>query len=274
MIKDPEKYPKGRNGIKTTARITVICDHCFAEWQTQYSNYKSKKLLVDLCQSCKNKSGICGMLGKEHKESVKKHFSKTRAKERNPFYGKKHSDEQKQKWSEYRKNRPCRSEPVSKVEKEHRSKVTKTYWDNLSEEEKHARLSHHDFSNLTKSLLSNGGRYSGLHQKVVNKMKIYGLKGFQSEKRIGDYVVDELCKTSNIVIEVNGDYWHANPFIYKPDDIISYPKGLFSAASIWEKDEKRISEIKSMGYKVYIIWESDLKSNTYKDIFEEIKREM
>lgn len=49
----------------------------------------------------------------------------------------------------------------------------------------------------------------------------------------------------NILIEVNGDYWHANPQIYKPDDIVYRPfnkkreqlRWAPKAKDIWKIDE-------------------------------------
>ena len=113
-----------------------------------------------------------------------------------------------------------------------------------------------------------------MHQKVKNEMESFGLLDFKSEENVGPYVVDEICFGSKIIIEINGDYWHANPKKYKYDEIISYPKGLKSAASIWSRDKKRIDYIQKESFKVFIIWESDMKDNSYLNIFKEIKNEM
>jgi hypothetical protein len=59
-------------------------------------------------------------------------------------------------------------------------------------------------------------------------------------------------------IEINGDYWHANPNLYEAEQEIQYPNQTFiKAKDIWEKDEKKLSLIRKRGYNIKIIWEAD-----------------
>jgi G:T-mismatch repair DNA endonuclease (very short patch repair protein) len=68
----------------------------------------------------------------------------------------------------------------------------------------------------------------------------------------------------NKVIEFNGDYYHANPHLYKSDDFIQkYSNGKY-AKEIWNYDEKRLTAIKNAGYEVKVIWESDYYANPEK----------
>lgn len=64
-----------------------------------------------------------------------------------------------------------------------------------------------------------------------------------------DYIIN------NIIIEVQGDYYHCNPKIYKdgPVDIIQ--------ANNIEKDITKKEKLSKMGYKVYYIWENDINTN-------------
>lgn len=66
-------------------------------------------------------------------------------------------------------------------------------------------------------------------------------------------------------IEFNGDYWHANPKIYKPEDVIRYRNCTKTAKEIWEIDRKRLEAI-SKTHEVLVVWESDFKSNREKEI--------
>lgn len=69
-----------------------------------------------------------------------------------------------------------------------------------------------------------------------------------------DFFVRDIGK----VIEFNGDYWHANPEMYKNVKFINYPGNKQQLVSeIWEKDKKRLDKIKKMPYTkgVLIIWE-------------------
>ena len=79
-------------------------------------------------------------------------------------------------------------------------------------------------------------------------------------KSIGNYIVD--IAIDNKVIEVYGDFWHANPEIYSSDHI--FPKILgenITSKIIWEKNAIRINNIILDGYDVLIIWERDWNKN-------------
>ena len=75
---------------------------------------------------------------------------------------------------------------------------------------------------LDKLLKGLKNRLSKLHQKIKNELQLYKI-GFVSEQRVDRYLVDELNENKKIIIEINGDYIHANPKIYKLDDIIRLP---------------------------------------------------
>lgn len=78
--------------------------------------------------------------------------------------------------------------------------------------------------------------------------------------RIGNkwYLPDVLIQKDGIIIEYFGDFWHANPEIYKSSDIVHHN---FVAKEIWNHDEKRIKDLENVGYKVIIIWESEYLKN-------------
>lgn len=262
MIKNPESYKRGHSGdISTKARITVVCDNCSKEWQTTYNHYKKKKLTVDLCQSCKNSKGICGMLNKKHSNATKQKYSEQRSGENNSFWGKKHTKDQKLQWSKIRSGKVWRP-PITPDECKRISKRMFAYWSGLSEEERTARLSNYDYSTMLKQILCNGP-YSKLHRRVKSDMESLFITDFESECRILDYVVDECSENRKIVIEVNGDYWHANPDRYQPDELITYPKRVMSAREVWHRDMRRESRIREAGYRVITLWESDIHSNKH-----------
>lgn len=263
MLLNNESYKLGRNGkIHTHQRVTVSCDFCQKTWQTQYSNYKRRIGEHDLCQSCKNSAGICGMLGRKHETKTLEQFSAARKGKLNGFFSKQHTDIQKEKWSKLREGKAWRS-PIDTEECKRISKRTKAYWDALSEEEKIARLSCLDYSIMRKRLLHNGGKYSKLHSLVKKDIETLGIKDFISEEKIGNYVADEVNHKSKIIIEINGDYWHANPLKYREDEIIVYPKKAMKASDIWKRDEKKIDYFRKQGYQVIIIWESDVKQKNH-----------
>lgn len=99
------------------------------------------------------------------------------------------------------------------------------------------------------------GRLSKLHIKVRDKLNLKEL-GFESEKTIGRYRVDEFNHEHNLIIEINGDYIHANPKIYKAKDVIRLLGNSYTAEQKWKKDKKRFDFL-SASYTVFVVWESD-----------------
>lgn len=68
--------------------------------------------------------------------------------------------------------------------------------------------------------------------------------------------VDFYLPVYKIVIEFFGDYWHANPTVYKPDYYNRTVK--LTALEIWKRDEKRIKQIKEYfkSISIIIVWEN------------------
>lgn len=69
--------------------------------------------------------------------------------------------------------------------------------------------------------------------------------------------VDCINQKNKRVIEFYGDYWHSNPEIYDETHSV---KNL-TASEIHKKDEERVKQLESRGYKVMVIWESDYMKN-------------
>ena len=60
------------------------------------------------------------------------------------------------------------------------------------------------------------------------------------------------------LIEVNGDFWHANPAKgYKPGDELL--KG-WTVDAVWDKDAKKQRAAEEAGYKVVTLWEQDINA--------------
>lgn len=72
------------------------------------------------------------------------------------------------------------------------------------------------------------------------------------------FFYDVKLSETNILIEVNGDYWHANPAVYKSDDLIHFRTQTITANDIWMKDKKKKQVANEQGYVVLTIWEKDL----------------
>ena len=80
---------------------------------------------------------------------------------------------------------------------------------------------------------------------------------------LGDFRPDFQIKDTNLIIEVQGDYWHCNPKIYStgPKDLIQMQHVL--------KDYVKNCFYVSNNYNVLYIWESDINQKP-----QEIKNEI
>lgn len=99
-------------------------------------------------------------------------------------------------------------------------------------------------------------RISKVHRRWRDLLKLEDL-GFKSEQIIGKFIVDELNNEKKIVIEIYGDYVHANPKYYKSDDIIKLANSRYTSQEKWDYDKVRLENLRSLGFKVIVIWESD-----------------
>jgi len=119
-------------------------------------------------------------------------------------------------------------------------------WKTLTDEEKKDRL---------KKLLSNFSSKLELRvKKILEELNLV----FEHQIFIKNYSFDFLIG-DKLLLEVNGDYWHANPKFYSHDDEFFFRNGKTSK-EIWDKDFKKIKLSSQYGYSVLTLWESDLNS--------------
>ena len=76
---------------------------------------------------------------------------------------------------------------------------------------------------------------------------------FQQEAPLGHYTVDFLLEKHRLVIQTDGDYWHANPSVY--------PEPTRSQQKRRRLDASCDSFLRNRGYRVLRFWESDLDAN-------------
>jgi very-short-patch-repair endonuclease len=118
----------------------------------------------------------------------------------------------------------------------------------------------------------NYGRRSKIHLKIEKILKENGIE-FESEVknrflafnelRQSEYspIVDILIEHKKVVIEINGNKWHANPKYYKSTDMIERWGGLISASDVWKLDNSRNNQIRNFGYEVIVLWEDEINKN-------------
>lgn len=113
--------------------------------------------------------------------------------------------------------------------------------------------------------------YSAIHKEIVKKLIKIGIK-VGIEKKIPKnngyyYSFDIIIENTNLLIEVNGDYWHGNPEIYHPEDIIMKNSSAeIMVKEVWKKDKEKIIAAEQLGYKIIVIWENDWKNNLQKEL--------
>lgn len=79
------------------------------------------------------------------------------------------------------------------------------------------------------------------------------------------YQCDIWIPAMNLIIECDGDYWHANPDKYKDVDLDERQR------LQKEKDSIRTKELIEKGFKVLRLWESEIKVIEFSEFAEKIK---
>lgn len=73
-----------------------------------------------------------------------------------------------------------------------------------------------------------------------------------------DVTIPEL----KLIFEFDGDYYHANPNRFSPDDVVSIAKDKkLKASDIWMRDKMKAQTAEDLGFEVCRVWENDYKSN-------------
>ena len=131
-----------------------------------------------------------------------------------------------------------------------KSERSKEVWKNKTIEEKTEWIQ----KSIHCHFVDDDGIYTS-KQELLLREKLIKL-GFEIEtqKRIENFYYDILLKGTNIIIEYNGVYWHADPKKYKPDDILFGNK---TAKEIWKKDSFKKEIANKNGYNVITIWEDE-----------------
>jgi len=155
---------------------------------------------------------------------------------------KKISEASKKQWTNQEYRQKMSEVVYSKEELERRSK-----W--LKEKNKDLEFREKNFKN-------HKNRLSKLHQKIREKLSLDDL-GFVSEQRVLKYFVDELNEEKKLIVEIYGDYPHANPKKYSEDFIVRLHGQSFTATEKREQDLLRKNKLEEAGYTVIVVWESD-----------------
>lgn len=94
---------------------------------------------------------------------------------------------------------------------------------------------------------------------------------FSTQVFIGGRSFDFKFTNTNILLEVQGDFWHGNPEKYLENDVINMPgKGQIKAVDLWENDLMKKDLANELGYHVVYLWENDMKHLSDEELFNKI----
>jgi len=146
-----------------------------------------------------------------------------------------------------------------KLSQEHKNSISKT----LKEKWKDKNF----YDKMKKSMIWNNsdvrwqkGRSSKAEIEIINILTKNKIQ-VEKQKHIEKYFVDIFVPNKNIIVEYNGDYWHANPNVYDKNHLITKNKKKIKAKEIWKYDKEKKQLLESMGFNVIVIWEKDYRKN-------------
>lgn len=110
---------------------------------------------------------------------------------------------------------------------------------------------------------------SQLELRIQNILNLFNIE-YKANLFLYGYNFDFMFH-GKIILEIQGDYWHANPKLYKKDDLIIGEK---TAEYFWNKDKKKKDILEKNGYKILYLWESEINNMTDEDIIDYLTRNL
>jgi G:T-mismatch repair DNA endonuclease (very short patch repair protein) len=75
----------------------------------------------------------------------------------------------------------------------------------------------------------------------------------------GGFRADFVNRSKRFIVEFNGDFWHCNPKFWESDKYNTAIK--MKACEKWAYDGRRYKTFEGCGYRVFVVWESEYKTN-------------
>jgi len=86
-------------------------------------------------------------------------------------------------------------------------------------------------------------------EKMLNELGVE----FRTQEIVGGKIFDFYIPSENLLVEIDGDYWHGNPSVYKRPNKMQNTNR--------KNDRRKTLIAENEGYKISRVWESDLKDN-------------
>lgn len=128
------------------------------------------------------------------------------------------------------------------------------------------------------SLKSNNNIFIGhskISQELFNQISNrlagdfkYALQGgeFKIERENGGFYFYDFADLHNkLIIEYNGDMYHANPDVYSENDHPHPFRKEITSGEIWEKDRLKFETAQKLGYKLLTIWDSEYRYKGFRN---------
>lgn len=141
---------------------------------------------------------------------------------------------------------------------EHITKHCIANWNNKSDEQKEQW-----FNSIHKTKSE-----TNIEKRFREMLEHYNLE-YDTQYYIDDKFFD--FYTEGVLVEVNGDYFHANPLQYLPDQTLNFVGNMFPipARVIWQRDELKRMIANSNNYDVIYIWENEIdKCKTHEQLYD------
>jgi hypothetical protein len=243
----PKLYKFAKNGLETNGFYCSRSCSNKHSGKMQYHREEGMKNLIGAIESGKTREGYVKW-ERQMKEKFGADFRKKLIKDgkwSKPFFteeARKKIAIKKLNWTEEQKK-----EIFEKRMETHFLNETKLFGDN--NDKSYSLISKECFERLIK--------------RVRKEISDFEGKYADNEHIIGSRFLDFYNERYGVWIEFHGNYFHANPEIYNENDVIVLGEGVkTTAGEIWQKDEKRIDEIKkNLEIEPIIIWERDYRKD-------------
>jgi very-short-patch-repair endonuclease len=218
----------------------------YKEWKLGHiskikNNYNSEKSIKNSAITRREKSKL-GLLKNSPETKLKKSIA--RLGDKNPMYGKTHTNEVKEKLKTLQLK--LNEDPEFR---EANSKRSTLYWSDPKVRQDQAErrskwMQEHPYQ----------FKPSKLEERLANYFNEWGVS-YKRQQRLYNKVFDFTISNTNIIIEVDGDFWHCNPKLFP-----NGPQFKCQVDAVLNDQRKNIL-LKEKGYKLIRLWEDDINNN-------------
>lgn len=238
-IKNVNFY-SGKNGLENRVYICTTCNKTGVK-NPFYGKSHSKEFKTKLSRERSGKWGVGeknAMFGvnnwdnysEDKKTTVRKNLSEACMGGKNGFYGKTHTE----------KTRRCISGKSKKYIVDHPEHLKKMMEASFKKQSRGFKSSIEKMTEIELSKRNINFKYS----KIVHRKYQY------------DFIIEK-----DILLEVHGDYWHANPLYYGDES----GKKTLNTRQLFKRsqDVKKKDFAEEYGYRIFYLWETEVKNNVF-----------